>query len=56
MQCGRPGFDSRIRKKPWRREWLPIPYNMSHLGFQALYISCLGTKSFTGIGHTEHSG
>ena len=31
-------------------------HKMNHVGFKALYISCLGTKSFTGIGHTEHSG
>ena len=25
LQCGRPGFDSWIRKIPWRRERLPTP-------------------------------
>ena len=24
-QCGRPGFDPRVRKIPWRREWQPTP-------------------------------
>ena len=25
LQCGRPGFDPRVRKIPWRRERLPTP-------------------------------
>ena len=25
LQCGRPGFDSWVRKIPWRREWVPTP-------------------------------
>ena len=25
LQCGRPGFDSWVRKIPWRREWQPTP-------------------------------
>ena len=24
-QCGRPGFDPRVRKIPWRRKWQPTP-------------------------------
>ena len=24
-KCGRAGFDPRVRKIPWRREWLPTP-------------------------------
>ena len=25
LQCGSPGFDPRVRKFPWKREWQPIP-------------------------------
>ena len=25
LQCRRPGFDSWVRKIPWRREWQPTP-------------------------------
>ena len=25
LQCRRPGFDTWVRKIPWRREWLPTP-------------------------------
>ena len=25
LQCGRPGFDPRVGKIPWRREWIPTP-------------------------------
>ena len=25
LQCGRPGFDPRVEKIPWRREKLPFP-------------------------------
>jgi len=25
LQCGRPGFDPRVGKIPWGREWLPTP-------------------------------
>ena len=25
LQCGRPRFNSWVRKIPWRREWLPTP-------------------------------
>ena len=25
LQCRRPGFNSWVRKIPWRREWLPTP-------------------------------
>ena len=25
MQCQRPGFDPRVRKIPWRIEWIPTP-------------------------------
>ena len=25
LQCRRPGFDSWVRKIPWRRKWQPIP-------------------------------
>ena len=25
LQCGIPGFNSWVRKIPWRREWLPTP-------------------------------
>ena len=25
MQCGRPGFDPRVGKIPWKRERLPTP-------------------------------
>ena len=25
LQCGRPGFDSWVRKFPWRRKWQPTP-------------------------------
>ena len=24
-QCGRSGFDPRVRKIPWRRKWQPTP-------------------------------
>ena len=27
--CGRPGSDPRVRKLPWRREWLPTPVFLS---------------------------
>ena len=29
LQCRRPGFNSRVRKIPWRREWLPTPVFLS---------------------------
>ena len=25
LQCGRPGFNSWVRKIPWRRKWQPTP-------------------------------
>ena len=25
LQCRRPGFNPRVRKIPWRREWLTTP-------------------------------
>ena len=25
LKCGRPGFDSWVRKIPWRRKWQPTP-------------------------------
>ena len=25
LQCGRPGFDPRVEKLPWRRKWHPTP-------------------------------
>ena len=25
LQCRRPGFNPRVQKIPWRREWLPTP-------------------------------
>ena len=25
LECGRPRFDPRVRKIPWRREWQPTP-------------------------------
>jgi len=25
LQCRRPGFDSWVRKIPWRRKWQPTP-------------------------------
>ena len=25
LQCGRPGFDPRVGKIPWRRKWQPTP-------------------------------
>ena len=25
LQCGRPGFDPRVGKIPWRRAWQPTP-------------------------------
>ena len=43
-------------KIPWSANGWSKCHKMNHVGFKALYISCLGTKSFTGIGHTEHSG
>ena len=25
LQCGRPGFNPRVKKIPWRRKWQPTP-------------------------------
>ena len=27
LQCGRPGFDARVGKIPWRRKWQPLRYS-----------------------------
>ena len=54
LQCRRPGFDSWVRKIPWRRKWLPTP------------VSCLenpmdrgawraAVHRVTGSGTTEHT-
>ena len=48
LQCGRPGFDSWVRKIPWRRKWLPTPVILpgeSH-GQRNL-------KGYSPWGHTE---
>jgi len=28
LQCGRPGFDTWVRKIPWRRESYPLQYSI----------------------------
>ena len=47
LQCGRPGFDSWVRKTPWRRKWQPTPVLLpgdSHGGRSLVGYSPWGRK------------
>ena len=49
LQCGRPGFDSWVRKIPCRREWVPTPWGHKELDMTERLTLLGGTKSLGGI-------
>ena len=56
LQYGRPGFDPRIGKIPWRRERLPTPVFWPGK-FHGLYIPGLGRSPGNGNGYPlQYSG